>query len=476
MSKLIAQFLLQSNLVHSNDDTKLNRLNGIAFTKEDDFKQWALDQEAAAKRDHRKIGRNLDLFFFHESSPGSCFFQPKGAHIYNTLLNFIRDEYKKRGFQEVITPNIYKTHLWKESGHWEHYAENMFSFKTRDKDEFALKPMNCPGHCIMFAHQVRSHRELPLRFADFGVLHRDEPTGGLHGLTRVRRFQQDDAHIFCKADQIQSEIDSCLEFLSRVYETFGFEFSLALSTRPETYLGDVDVWNRAESALENSLNTFGKPWKLNEGDGAFYGPKIDITITDALKRPFQCGTIQLDFLLPKRFELTYDSGHDKKDTPVMIHRAIFGSMERFMAILIEHFGGELIIASQTRIVINNFHVFFVFILSGRLPFFISPNQIMVVPVVSVFDEYAEKIRKKLHDAHFQVDADLDPKLRITKKVRNAQTAQYNFILVVGEKENNTNFVNVRTRDGQIHGQFDIDELIVRLNKLSKEFKLNDNEF
>lgn len=225
------------------------------------------------------------------------------------------------------------------SGHWDHYAENIFSIKARDKEEFVLKPMNCPGHCLMFAHKIRSYRELPLRFADFGVLHRDEPTGGLTGLTRVRRFQQDDAHIFCNAEQIQDEIDSCLQFVSHVYGTFGFEFSLMLSTRPDSYLGDLEVWNRAETALENSLNTFGKPWKLSPGDGAFYGPKIDITITDALKRAHQCGTIQLDFLLPQRFQLEYDGENDVKCTPVMIHRAILGSIERFMAILIEHFGG-----------------------------------------------------------------------------------------------------------------------------------------
>lgn len=330
----------QNNMALSRDGTKMDRISGIAFPNENDFKQWAFDQEAAAKRDHRKIGRELDLYFFHESSPGSCFFQPKGAHIYNKLSNLIRDEYKARGYQEVITPNIYKSHLWKLSGHWDHYADNIFSFETRDQDEFVLKPMNCPGHCLMFAHKIRSYRELPMRFADFGVLHRDEPTGGLSGLTRVRRFQQDDAHIFCIAEQIQDEIDSCLEFIGHIYGMFGFEFSLMLSTRPDSYLGDLNVWNRAETALEKSLNKFGRPWKLNPGDGAFYGPKIDITITDALKRAHQCGTIQLDFLLPQRFELNYDDENGTKGTPVMIHRAILGSLERFMAILIEHFGGK----------------------------------------------------------------------------------------------------------------------------------------
>lgn len=324
----------------SNDDgIKFERFTGISFPKGDGLKQWAAEQEIAAKRDHRKIGREQNLFFFHETSPGSCFFQPKGAFIYNTLQNFIKDEYRKRGFEEVITPNIFKSQLWKTSGHWDHFAENIFSFKN-DKDEFVLKPMNCPGHCLMFAHNVRSYRELPIRFADFGVLHRNESRDALTGLTRVRRFQQDDAHIFCTQSQIQDEIDSCLDFLSHVYGTFGFDFKLVLSTRPDSYLGDLDIWNKAESALENSLNKFGKPWKLNPGDGAFYGPKIDVTITDALKRAHQCATIQLDFLLPKQFKLEYDAENDSKETPVMIHRAIFGSLERFIAILTEHFAGK----------------------------------------------------------------------------------------------------------------------------------------
>lgn len=303
----------------------------------------------------------------------------------------------------------------------------------------------------MFANKVRSYRELPLRFADFGVLHRDEPSGGLTGLTRVRRFQQDDAHIFCTTNQIQSEIDSCLDFLSYVYRTLGFDFKLVLSTRPDSYLGDLDVWNSAESALENSLNKFGKPWKLNAGDGAFYGPKIDITITDALGRAHQCATIQLDFLLPQRFGLEYDAENDVKDTPVMIHRAIFGSLERFIAILTENF-------------------------AGKWPFWLSPNQIIVVPVDPVFNEYADNVRQQLSNAKFIVEADLDSRLKISKKIRNAQLAQYNFILVVGEKERTTNTINVRTRDNKIHGQFSVDELISKLNKFRNEFKRDLNDF
>lgn len=302
-----------------------------------DLKEWSTEYAKVKDRDHRKIGNQQNLFFFHDYSPGSCFFQPKGAHIYNTLQNLIRNEYRKRGYQEVITPNIYKNKLWKQSGHWDYFVKNMFTFGN-DQNEFALKPMNCPGHCLLFAHELRSFRELPLRLADFGVLHRNDT--GLTGLTRVRRFQQDDAHIFCTPDQIQSEIDGTLDFLSHIYGMFGFQFELKLSTRPDEYLGDLSVWQRAESALENSLNKFGRPWELSPKDGAFYGPKIDVTIMDSLKREHQCATIQLDFVLPERFNLEYATDHGTKERPVMIHRAIFGSLERFIAILVEHFGGK----------------------------------------------------------------------------------------------------------------------------------------
>jgi threonyl-tRNA synthetase len=282
----------------------LQRVYGISFPDTKQLKEWQKFQKEAAKRDHRKLGREHELFFFHELSPGSCFFLPRGAHIYNKLIEFIREEYHKRGFQEVITPNVYNSKLWKTSGHWEHYAENMFRFDV-EKETFALKPMNCPGHCLMFDMRPRSWRELPLRMADFGVLHRNELSGALSGLTRVRRFQQDDAHIFCTPEQIKSEIHHCLDFLQHVYSVFGFTFKLYLSTRPEKFLGEIAVWDNAEKQLEESLNEFGSKWVLNPGDGAFYGPKIDIQIMDALRRPHQCATIQLDFQLPERFNLSY---------------------------------------------------------------------------------------------------------------------------------------------------------------------------
>jgi threonyl-tRNA synthetase len=307
----------------------------------------------------------------------------------------------------------------------------MFSFES-EGDKFALKPMNCPGHCLMFDHRPRSWKELPLRYADFGVLHRNELSGALSGLTRVRRFQQDDAHIFCRSDQIKEEMIGCLDFLRAIYGIFGFSFQLKLSTRPEKFLGEVETWNEAEKQLAESLDKFGEKWELNPGDGAFYGPKIDITITDALRRPHQCATIQLDFQLPQRFNLSYISGEEKGDKkrPVIIHRAILGSVERMIAILCENYG-------------------------GKWPFWISPRQCMVIPVAAPFDEYALKVKNELFQAGFATEADIDTGDTMNKKIRNAQLAQYNFIFVVGEKELANGTVNVRTRDNKVHGEHSV---------------------
>ncbi|NWX16157.1 SYTC protein, partial [Aegotheles bennettii] len=437
--------------IHKNSSTywegkadmeSLQRIYGISFPDAKMLKEWEKFQEEAKSRDHRKIGRDQELFFFHELSPGSCFFLPKGAYIYNTLIEFIRSEYRKRGFQEVVTPNVFNSKLWVTSGHWQHYSDNMFSFEV-EKEVFALKPMNCPGHCLMFDHRPRSWRELPLRLADFGVLHRNELSGALTGLTRVRRFQQDDAHIFCAMEQIEEEIKSCLQFLRAVYDVFGFSFKLNLSTRPEKYLGDIEVWNQAEKQLENSLNDFGEKWELNPGDGAFYGPKIDIQIKDAIGRYHQCATIQLDFQLPVRFNLTFVS-HDGNDKtrPVIIHRAILGSVERMIAILTENYG-------------------------GKWPLWLSPQQVMVVPVGPTCDEYAEKVRQHFHNAGLMADVDVDPGCTLNKKIRNAQLAQYNFILVVGEKEKASGTVNIRTRDNKVHGERTIADTVERLLELKR---------
>uniref|UniRef100_A0A8C2ZWB7 threonine--tRNA ligase n=1 Tax=Cyclopterus lumpus TaxID=8103 RepID=A0A8C2ZWB7_CYCLU len=309
------------------------------------------------------------------------------------------------------------------------------------EETFALKPMNCPGHCLMFDHRPRSWRELPIRMADFGVLHRNELSGALTGLTRVRRFQQDDAHIFCTMDQIEEEIKGCLDFLRAVYEVFGFTFKLNLSTRPEKFLGDPGIWEQAEKQLESSLNDFGEKWVLNPGDGAFYGPKIDIEIKDAIGRYHQCATIQLDFQLPIRFNLSFVSqdGDDKK-RPVIIHRAILGSVERMIAILTENYG-------------------------GKWPLWLSPRQVMVIPLGPTCEEYARKVQQEFHSSGFMTDVDLDPGCTLNKKIRNAQLAQYNFILVVGEKEKTSETVNVRTRDNKVHGERTVEECVERLKQL-----------
>ncbi|GAB1292186.1 Threonine--tRNA ligase 2, cytoplasmic [Apodemus speciosus] len=408
----------------------LQRIYGISFPDSKMMKDWEKFQEEAKSRDHRKIGKEQELFFFHDLSPGSCFFLPRGAFIYNTLMDFIREEYHKRNFTEVLSPNMYNSKLWETSGHWQHYSNNMFTFDV-EKDTFALKPMNCPGHCLMFAHRPRSWREMPVRFADFGVLHRNELSGTLSGLTRVRRFQQDDAHIFCMVEQIEEEIKGCLHFLQSVYSTF------------------------AERQLQNSLVEFGKPWKINPGDGAFYGPKIDIKIKDAIGRYHQCATIQLDFQLPIRFNLTYVSKDgDDKNRPVIIHRAILGSVERMIAILSENYGGKW---------------------SIRLPLWLSPRQVMVIPVGPTCENYALQVSRECFEEGFMADVDLDDSCTLNKKIRNAQLAQYNFILVVGEKEKINNAVNVRTRDNKIHGEISIASVIEKLKNLKKSRTLNAEE-
>ncbi|XP_022272539.1 threonine--tRNA ligase 2, cytoplasmic isoform X2 [Canis lupus baileyi] len=428
----------------------LQRIYGISFPDNKMMKTWEKFQEEAKNRDHRKVGKEQELFFFHDLSPGSCFFLPRGAFIYNTLMDFIREEYHRRNFTEVLSPNMFNSKLWETSGHWQHYSENMFTFDI-EKDTFALKPMNCPGHCLMFAHRPRSWREMPVRLADFGVLHRNELSGTLSGLTRVRRFQQDDAHIFCTVEQIEEEIKGCLQFLQSVYSTFGFSFQLNLSTRPENFLGEVELWDEAEKQLQNSLVEFGKPWKMNPGDGAFYGPKIDIKIKDAIGRYHQCATIQLDFQLPIRFNLTYVSkdGDDKRN-PVIIHRAILGSVERMIAILSENYG-------------------------GKWPFWLSPRQVMVIPVGPTCEKYALQVSSAFFEEGFMADVDLDHSCTLNKKIRNAQLAQYNFILVVGEKEKTNNAVNVRTRDNKIHGEISVTSAIHKLKNLKKSRILNAEE-
>ncbi|RUS19679.1 hypothetical protein BC937DRAFT_87110, partial [Endogone sp. FLAS-F59071] len=464
----------------ANNDS-LQRIYGISFPDTKQMTEYKKFIEEAAKRDHRKLGKvrvssfviwvytpthplscfertscrsvaEQELFFFHEMSPGSCFFLPHGARIYNTLVDFIKvflvyalnlERHLNMLFIDCIIntdvrlpynhPYPRASTLWEQSGHLENYKENMFLFDV-EKEQFALKPMNCPGHCLMFGHRERSYRELPIRMADFGVLHRNEFSGALTGLTRVRRFQQDDAHIFCRHDQLEAEMSGCFDFLNNVYGIFGFDFHLKLSTRPEKYLGDISSVlpvNLSENLspkiqmLEDALNNFRPGWEVNPGDGAFYGPKIDITISDALRRKHQCATIQLDFQLPQRFGLQYrtESSGDTDQNyshPVIIHRAILGSVERMMAILIEHF-------------------------AGKWPFWLSPRQVVVVPVTGTFFAYAQEITNKLVAAGLYADADLSDNT-LNKKIRNGEITHYNFIFVVGNEEESTRSVNVRNRD------------------------------
>jgi threonyl-tRNA synthetase len=403
----------------------------------------------AKERDHRRIAGKQDLIMFHELSAGSAFWLPHGTRIYNKLIEFIKGHYWKRGYDEIITPNIYNLDLWHQSGHALHYKDAMFCFDVEGV-EWAMKPMNCPGHCLMFANSLRSYRDLPIRFADFGVLHRNELSGALTGLTRVRRFQQDDAHIYCREDQIESEVVSSLDFMKEVYDTFGMTYKLELSTRPLKALGEVELWDRAEAALATAMDKFnGKgTWRINPGDGAFYGPKIDIKVMDAMDRVHQCATIQLDFQLPIRFNLQYNTG-SKEDgkqfaRPVMVHRAMLGSVERMFAVLCEHYG-------------------------GKWPLWLSPRQAMVIPIHGDWNDYCQEIRDKLHNEGFYADVDFS-KNTFPKKVRNAQVAQYNFQLVVGEAEKNNGTVNIRTRENKVEGEMKVDEMIALFKKLRDEYQ------
>ncbi|KAI0267261.1 hypothetical protein BC834DRAFT_923529 [Gloeopeniophorella convolvens] len=426
----IKAFMITKNsasyfLGDSNNDS-LQRVYGISFPDKKQMSEYKVFLAEAAKRDHRKIGKEQELFFFNDISPGSAFWLPHGTRIYNTLVEFLRGEYYKRGYQEVISPNMFNPKLWETSGHWQNYKDDMFTVDV-EKEKWALKPMNCPGHCVIFDSRDRSYKELPIRMAEFGIIHRNEASGALTGLTRVRRFVQDDTHVFCMPDQIEGEINALFDFMQHTYGLFGFDFSLELSTRPEKFLGAVETWDAAESQLSKALDgRYPGKWELNPGDGAFYGPKIDITIRDALRRSFQCATIQLDFQLPERFNLKYRSADETTNPdkppsrPVIIHRAILGSLERFIAIITEHF-------------------------AGKWPFWLSPRQVLVIPVAVPYKEYASEVAAKLSASGLFTDVDNGGDT-LPKKIRNGEIAQYNFILVVGQEELDNRSVNVRNRD------------------------------
>jgi len=426
---------------------QLQRIYGISFPEKSQLEQHFKLLEEAEKRDHKKLGKELEWFNFFEESPGAPFFYPKGTIIYNQLLNFIRNEYKKRGYQEVITPLMYEKSLWKTSGHWDHFREHMFVLQSEGK-EFALKPMNCPSHILIYKSKSRSYKDLPLRIADFAPLHRNELSGVLVGLTRVRKFSQDDSHIFLAPEQIEKEIEKVLDFTNYIYkDVFNFEYRLELSTRPEKFMGDVNVWNKAEESLKQTLSSKKINFEIKEGDGAFYGPKIDLHIKDALGRSWQLATIQLDFQLPERFDATYVGADNSKHTVVMIHRALLGSIERFIGILIEHY-------------------------AGKLPLWLAPVQIKILTVADRFESYANKIREEFekNDLRAEVDSRTES---INYKIREAQLQKIPLMITVGEKEETNNTLAVRTLDGQVKFGVKIDEFKEKIldNVIRKKIKI-----
>ncbi|PEX61746.1 threonine--tRNA ligase [Bacillus cereus] len=395
----------------------LQRIYGVAFSSQKELEEYLHFVEEAAKRNHRKLGSELELFMFSEEAPGMPFYLPKGQMIRNELEAFLREIQKEYNYQEVRTPFMMNQEVWERSGHWGHYKDNMY-FSEVDNKSFALKPMNCPGHMLMFKNKLHSYRELPIRMCEFGQVHRHEFSGALNGLLRVRTFCQDDAHLFVTPKQIEDEIKLVMAQIDYVYKTFGFEYEVELSTRPEDSMGDDKLWEQAEAALENVLQSLNYKYRLNEGDGAFYGPKIDFHIKDALNRSHQCGTIQLDFQMPEKFDLNYIDENNEKKRPVVIHRAVLGSLDRFLAILIEHFG-------------------------GAFPAWVAPVQVKVIPVSNaVHEQYANEIAHKLAQAGVRVEQDArDEKLGY--KIREAQMQKVPYILVIGDKEMENGVVNVR---------------------------------
>ena len=412
-----------------SDRTMLTRIYGTAFFDKKELEEEMERLEAARARDHRRLGKELELFEFSEVSPGSAFWLPRGTTVFNELVALSRQMGSARGYQEVKTPQLYDAELWKTSGHWEKYRENMFVTSTEDR-EFGLKPMNCPGHAHLFGGRRWSYRELPVRYSEPGLLHRNELSGTLHGLLRVRHFAQDDAHIFCTEEQVAEEVAACLEFAFSTYELFGFDVHLELSTRPEQRIGSDEMWDRAEAALIDALEARGLDYELNPGDGAFYGPKIDLHMTDSLDRSWQLGTVQLDYSMPERFDLQYTGADDAVHRPVMIHRALMGSYERFVGILIEHYAGEF-------------------------PVWLAPVQVVVLPVSDRHSEAAETIAAQLRQRGLRVDVDLRSE-SVSKLIRDNELAKIPYMLVVGDKEAEEQSVAVRRHgDGDI-GSFPIE--------------------
>ncbi|EZP76509.1 threonyl-tRNA ligase [Parageobacillus genomosp. 1] len=394
----------------------------------------------AERRNHRKLGQQLELFMSMEEAPGMPFFLPKGMVIRNELENLWKKKHQKAGYQEIKTPIMMKQELWEQSGHWQHYHENMY-FSNVDEQNYAIKPMNCPGAVLIFNSKRRSYRELPIRFAELGLVHRHELSGSLNGLLRVRSFTQDDAHLFVREDQIESEIDKVLDLIDEFYSEFGFSYKIELSTRPENFMGSVEIWEKAELALESVLKKKGLHYQINQGDGAFYGPKIDFHILDSLGRSWQCGTVQLDFQMPEKFNCNYIGEDNKPHRPIIIHRAIYGSIERFMAILIEHFAGDF-------------------------PFWLSPLQAKILPISDSHLSYANQVKLQLESAGFRVEID-DRVEKIGLKIREAEIKKVPYMIIIGDKEVEKESLAIRKRKEGNLGEMNIIEVIKKFKEDNK---------
>ena len=424
----------------SEKNKMLTRIYGTAFAKKEDLEAYLTMMEEAKKRDHRKLGKELGLFMFAEEGPGFPFFLPKGMTLKNTLIDYWREIHLREGYQEVSTPVILSRKLWETSGHWDHYKENMYTTVIDDED-YAIKPMNCPGGMLVYKSQPRSYRDLPLRVGELGLVHRHEKSGQLHGLMRVRCFTQDDAHIFMTQDQITDEIKGVTRLINEVYSQFGFDYFVELSTRPEDSMGSDEDWEMATNGLRNALDEMGLKYIVNEGDGAFYGPKIDFHLRDSIGRTCQCGTIQLDFQLPQRFEAEYVAEDGTKKRPIMIHRVCFGSIERFIGILIEHF-------------------------AGKFPVWLAPVQVKVIPVSEKSMEYAQGVYDQLKAAGIRTELDRKDE-KVGYKIRQAQLEKVPFMLVLGEKEAAEGKITVRSRDKGDLGVADLSTFIADVKKMTE---------
>lgn len=440
LGKIKAFKILKTSGAYWRGDTNremLTRIYAISYPDRKLLKEYLHFLEEAKKRDHKVIGPRLDLFSLKEEGPGMPFIHPKGMIIWNRLLDFWRMLHDQAGYVEIKTPQLLSQALWETSGHWFHYRQNMYTFSIEER-HFAIKPMNCPGCMLYFKSQSHSYRQLPLRIAEIGHVHRHEASGALSGLFRVRSFHQDDAHVFMRPSDIKHEIMNVIGLIDTIYSTFGLPYRFELSTRPEKSIGSDADWEIATAGLKNALDAWGQPYRINEGDGAFYGPKIDIHIKDALGRSWQCGTIQLDMALPEKFQLEYMDSDARLKRPIMIHRALFGSIERFFGILIEHF-------------------------AGKFPLWLSPRQVSVIPVADRHNDYAYQLAAEIKRAGFLCDVDDSPE-SVNKKIRNAQLMQYNYMLTVGDKEFENRTINLRTRDNIVHGELELKNLMSMIEK------------